>query len=126
VSTARQSTLYLTSLPVESRYSMSALANYSPFVSNSTRFTLGDLDDGEAESLAYLTKQPVDFLISSGDAIVYRVLGNLGRRDQGLSLEEILQKIGLGRNLDWPYSKAFREKYTRGGEVDMIQGKGKQ
>lgn len=87
---------------------------------------LGDLDDGEAESLAFLTKQSDEFVISSGDAIVYRVLGNLGRRDQGLSLEEILQKIGLGRKLDWPYSKAFREKYTSQGELDMIQGKGKR
>ena len=31
---------------------------------------LGDLDDGESESLAYLMKQSPDFLISSGDAIV--------------------------------------------------------
>ena len=57
---------------------------------------LGDLDDGESESLAYLVKQSPDFLISSGDAIVYRVLGNLNRGEQGISLEEILQKLGLG------------------------------
>ena len=87
---------------------------------------LGDLDDGEAESLAYMVKQLQDFLISSGDRIVYRVLGNLGRAEQGISLEEILQKIGLGRNLDWPYSKAFRERYTQDGETDMIQGRGKK
>jgi len=87
---------------------------------------LGDLDDGEAESLAYMTKQPEDYLISSGDAIVFRVLGNLGRGDQGLSLEEVLQQIGLGRKLDWPYSKAFREKWTKVGETDMIQGKGRK
>ncbi len=35
---------------------------------------LGDLDDGEAESLAYLVRQSHELLISSGDAIVYRVL----------------------------------------------------
>lgn len=87
---------------------------------------LGDLDDGEAESLAYMVQQTDDFLISSGDAIVYRVLGNLGRSDQGISLEEILQKIGLGRQLEWAYSKAFREKYTNDGAADMIQGRGKK
>ena len=86
----------------------------------------GDLDDGEAESLAYMTGQPPAYLISSGDAIVYRVLGNLGRGDEGLSLEEVLQRIGLGRKLDWPYSKAFRDKYTKDGETDMIQGKGRK
>lgn len=85
---------------------------------------LGDLDDGEAESLAYMMKQPSSFTISSGDAIVYRVLGNLNRSGQGYSLEEILQRIGLARALEWPYSKAFREKYSRDGELDMIQGRG--
>jgi hypothetical protein len=85
---------------------------------------LGDLDDGEAESLAYMMMQATDFLISSGDAIVYRVLGNMNLANQGISLEEILQKIGMGRGLEWPYSKAFREKYTKVGEVDMVQGRG--
>jgi hypothetical protein len=87
---------------------------------------LGDLDDGEAESLAYMMKQSADFLISSGDAIVYRILGNLGRTEQGISLEEILQKIGLGLSLEWPYSKAFREKYSKDGEADMIRGRGRK
>jgi hypothetical protein len=87
---------------------------------------LGDLDDGEAESLCHMMKQAADFLISSGDAIVYRVLGNLGRSNQGVSLEEILQKIGLGRTVEWPYSKAFRERFTKEGEKDMIQGRGKK
>ena len=87
---------------------------------------LGDLDDGEAESLTYMMKQSDEFLISSGDRIVYRVLGNLGRAEQGISLEEILNKIGLGRGVDWPYTKDFREKYTKQGETDMIQGRGKR
>lgn len=86
----------------------------------------GDLDDGEAESLAYMMKQGDDFLISSGDAIVYRVLGNLGRSHQGISLEEILRKIGLDHKLDWQYSQKFREKYTKVGEIDMIQDRGKK
>lgn len=85
---------------------------------------LGDLDDGEAESLAYMMMQAGGFLISSGDAIVYRVLGNMNLASQGISLEEMLQKIGMGRVLEWPYSKAFREKYTKDGEIDMIQGRG--
>jgi hypothetical protein len=85
---------------------------------------LGDLDDGEAESLAFMMKQSADYLISSADAIVYRVLGNLGREEQGISLEEVLQKIGLGRSLGWPYSKGFREKYTKDGKTDMTRGRG--
>lgn len=86
----------------------------------------GDMDDGETESLAYLVGQTDEYLISSGDAIVYRVLGNLGRGDQGISLEEILQKIGLGRKVDVQYSKGFRERLTRTGAADAIQGRGKR
>ena len=87
---------------------------------------LGELDDGEAESLAYLVRQSPDFLISSGDAIVYRVLGNLNRGEQGISLEEILQKLGLGRVVHNPYTKRFREQYTRQGQQDMVRGRGKK
>ena len=84
------------------------------------------LDDGEAESLAYMVRQSTDFLISSGDAIVYRVLGNLHRGEQGISLEEILQKLGLGRSLQNPCTKRFREQYTRQGQQDMVRGRGKK
>ncbi len=85
---------------------------------------LGDLDDGEAESLAFMMMQAEEFLIASGDAIVYRVLGNMNAANQGISLEELLQKIGMQRGLEWPYSRAFREKYTKVGEIDMVQGRG--
>jgi hypothetical protein len=86
-----------------------------------------DLDDGEAESLAFLVNQKADYLISSGDAIVYKVLGNLNLGDQGISLEEILETCGLGRNIDgFQYSKAFREQLTRLGATDMVQGRGRK
>lgn len=87
---------------------------------------LGDMDDGEAESLTYMMQQSGDYLISSADHIVYKVLGNFGRGEQGISLEEILQKIGLGRSVLWPYSKEFREKNTKQGQEDMICGRGKK
>lgn len=43
------------------------------------------VDAGEAESLAFLVHQNDDYRISSGDAIVYKVLGNLNLGDQGIS-----------------------------------------
>ncbi len=82
------------------------------------------LDPGEAESLAYLMQSKDTYLISSGDAIVFRVLGLLNRGDQGISLEEVLQKIGLSRSLPKQYTKQFRERYTREGEQDSIRGRG--
>jgi hypothetical protein len=67
-----------------------------------------------------------DILPAGPCDVYYRILGNLGRTEQGISLEEILQKIGLGRSLEWPYSKAFREKYGKDGEADMIRGRGRK
>jgi len=85
-----------------------------------------DLDDGEAESLAYLTSQrKLDFKISSGDAIVYKVLGNLNIVDQGISLEELLQQIGFSRRInEFQYTKVFRDQMTASGSTDRIQGRG--
>jgi len=86
---------------------------------------LGELDPGETESLAFLVQSTESFLLSSGDAIVYRVLGLLSRSEQGISLEEVLERIGLRRsNLPWPCQRAFREKYTKEGERDSILGRG--
>lgn len=87
----------------------------------------GDLDPGEEESLAHMLHAAKDFLISSGDAIVYRILGNVNRGDAGISLEEVLQKVGLSRgNLPWQYTKAFQERYTRVGQQEAIQGLGRK
>ena len=88
---------------------------------------LGDLDNGEAESLAFMVEGLEPYVISSGDAIVYRVLGNLNRAETGLSLEEILQRIGLGqRDLPRQYKREFREAHTKTGQQDAVQGRGSQ
>lgn len=85
------------------------------------------LDDGEAESLAYLVSRTEPFLVSSGDAIVYKVLGNLNRGEQGISLEEILASCGLSCRLDgFQYTQAFRERLSQQGARDMIQGIGRK
>jgi hypothetical protein len=85
------------------------------------------LDAGEAESLAHMLRSQEEYLISSADSIVYKVLGNLNMAEQGISLEEILQKIGHGlADSLWQYSKAFREKWTQEGQRDAITGLGDQ
>jgi hypothetical protein len=84
------------------------------------------LDPGETEALAYLSTSSERFVISSGDAIVYRVLGRINRSEQGVSLEEILKQVGLqrGEQLPWSCSKSFRDKYTKEGQTHAIQGTG--
>jgi hypothetical protein len=84
---------------------------------------LDRMDPGEAESLAYLMESREQWLLSSGDEIVYKTLGLLNRAEQGISLEEILQGIGLGRaGLEIQYTKEFRRNVTRKGQRDSVTG----
>jgi len=79
------------------------------------------LDPGETESLAFLMNSREEWFISAADEIVFKTLGREGRSSQGISLEEILQKIGLSRsNLKIQFTKQFRENVTHKGEVDRI------
>ena len=63
------------------------------------------------------------FLCSS-DAIVFRILGRLNRGEQGLSLEEALDRTGLSRALPSQFRKEARDRWTKQGEQDMIRGTG--
>lgn len=86
---------------------------------------LDRLDPGEADSLAFLMASREEWIISSADEIVFKVLGLEGRAEQGLSLEEILDKIGMTQpNLKPQYKKSFREHVTRKGQIDGITGFG--
>ena len=80
-----------------------------------------DIHAGEDETLAFLLNSVEDWKVCAADKAVFRVLGYLGRTEQGISLEEVLSEIGLGRASDWKFSKRFREKYTKLGEIDAIQ-----
>jgi len=83
------------------------------------------LHDGETESLAWLTMNE-GYLICSTDPVVFQVLGNLGMRDQGISLEEVLAKIGLRKELKHLLTKNYREKWTNKGFEDKMYGFGRK
>ena len=85
---------------------------------------LEKLDPGETEALVRLQSLPKDSQLCSADAIVFKVLAGLGRDDQGLSLEELLNKVGMSRKLEWAFCRKFREKYSKDGHVEAIQGRG--
>ncbi len=85
------------------------------------------LDLGETESLAYLVQnEDEDFRISSADKIIYRVLGNIGLGDKGISLEEILAKLGMKRPVLREHCKKYREEWTRKGFEERLHGFGKK
>ncbi|MHC4159155.1 MAG: hypothetical protein ACYSSO_08765 [Planctomycetota bacterium] len=94
-----------------------------------------DIHDGEKETLAFLHESSQEWLVCSADHAVFKILGLLGKGNQGISLEEILTKIGLGSVVEWrkitprdkhnwPYTKKFREKWTQKGQIDFVQGQG--
>jgi len=85
---------------------------------------LDRMDDGETESLVILIGSDDQCFITSGDKATYKVLGQLTLGDRGISLEEVLQQIGLGREVEHQFTKAYREKHTQHGEQDKIMGIG--
>jgi len=76
---------------------------------------------GELEILAFMLGSSENWRVCAADKAVFRVLGMLGRGEQGISLEEVLRQIGLYRDLESQYTKRFREKFTRIGQMDSIQ-----
>ena len=85
------------------------------------------MDPGETDSLAYLYHSEKEWLITSSDGIVFKTLGCLAKPDQGISLEEILQKVGLTHAFDKKhrhYTKDFRLGLTKKGQADRIVGIG--
>jgi hypothetical protein len=99
-----------------------AAARVAAFLALFKPLYLGDLDPGEAESLAYLVDAKEPHLICSADKIVFRVLGALGRAEQGLSLETVLQKVGLSTKLSREFSEEYRRQWTQKGEQEGFQG----
>ena len=81
------------------------------------------LDPGETESLAYLFRQPEESRICSADKIVFRVLGASGSAEQGISLEEVLEEIGLARKLSREFTQQYREQWTKKGFQEGLQGR---
>lgn len=85
---------------------------------------LDRIDPGEADSLAFLYHSNENWRIASADGIVFKILGCLGRSEQGISLEEITQQIGLTCKFDKHYTKDFRVSLTKQGQQDGITGMG--
>jgi hypothetical protein len=84
------------------------------------------LDPGETEALVRLLKLPSDWRLCSADGIVFKILANIQRSEQGVSLEEVLNQVGLSHRLDRQFTKAFRKDKTKQGAIDSIQERGRK
>jgi hypothetical protein len=86
---------------------------------------LEKLDPGETESLIHLLSTAgEDYYLCSSDAIVFRVLGNLKRSHQGVSLEEVLNQFDFRCSLEWHFTKGFRQRWCQEGLADSLYGGG--
>ena len=83
---------------------------------------LEKLDPGELDALTVLYSSLDGYVVCSADKIVYRVLGALRLSDQGISLQEVLSKVGLTHDLPEMYTKSYREYWSRRGFEDGIKG----
>lgn len=79
------------------------------------------LDPGELSLLCLLFKRGYEeALISSGDGIVYRILGKRRCSERGVSLEELAAKIGVNKKFPEQFRKKFKEDYSRRGFDDSF------
>jgi len=94
---------------------------YSVFAS----WFLETLDSGEAEALALLkaNKAPGAYFCTS-DAPAIRALAMMTMSEQGISMEMLLTKIGLQRNLERQYTEDFFRDNIRQGQIARITGEG--
>ena len=80
------------------------------------------IDDGEMELLAWLFSSEKPYKLCTADGAVFQILARYNKSEQGISLEEVLKEIGLSQcQLNKIYTKKFREKHTKIGQVDAIQ-----
>ena len=77
---------------------------------------------GEAKLLSL----PSDWRLCSADGIVFKVLANVQRGEQGISLEEVLGQVGISRRLSKQYTKEFRTEKRKLGAIDSLQNRGRK
>jgi len=67
------------------------------------------IDPGEAETLTFLVNSTEDFILCSADGPVFSAMGFLDMAESGISLEELLKKVGLSplQKLGWRFSPTF-------------------
>lgn len=86
---------------------------------------LETLDPGEAEALALLkaNKAPGAHFCTS-DAPAIKALAMIRMSKQGISMETLLVKVGLKKNLERQYTEDFFRTNIRLGQIAQVTGEG--
>ncbi len=85
---------------------------------------LQSFDPGEREALALLiTNRYKDFLFCTGDRAAIKGLGVLGLSNRGISVEKLLEKIGIKKNLKNHFTENWlRQQLTQGFQERDLWG----
>ena len=86
---------------------------------------LQTLDSGETEALALLqaNRTPEAFFCTS-DAPAIKALAMLGLSRQGISMEMLMNKVGLAKRLETQFTEDFFKTNIRHGQIARITGEG--
>jgi hypothetical protein len=83
--------------------------------------TLQGLHAGELEALALLQAGRVeDTPFCTSDALAIRALAVMGRHESGISLERMLQRLGLQTSLESQYTEDYFRDHLKRGMRDRI------
>lgn len=83
------------------------------------------LDPGETEALALLrANRAPDACFCTSDGPAIKALAMLGLSDLGISMEILMKKIGLTKNLRRQFSEEFFRVNIRLGQTNRITGEG--
>jgi len=82
----------------------------------------GAMDTGEQECLACLLHGKYECSgVCSSDRVVFRYLGWIREPERGVSLEEILERMGAPRKLAHKLTKEFRLRWSQRGFQEAFQ-----
>jgi len=97
----------------------------SLFLNKFDRLFVTRLHEGEAESLSLIMgDRTKDTLYCSSDATAIQALAMIGFLDKGVSMETMLQQIGLQKRLQRQFNEKFFKHHLKKGRENYITGQG--
>jgi hypothetical protein len=77
---------------------------------------------GEKEALAFVfCHQSEDYYFCTGDAAALQALAVVGMKDKGISLEKLLNDIGLPKTLKHQFTENYFKTWIKKGSVRFVQ-----
>ncbi|MGV8083955.1 MAG: hypothetical protein AB2L09_10040 [Coriobacteriia bacterium] len=87
---------------------------------------IGGLHEGEIEALALLAERDAfsETVFCAGDGAAIQAAVMIGLDERSISLERLLESVGLSKTLEWQFTDRFYERHRRQGLDNRISGLG--